>query len=97
MTASQSSLFEAVARRSDPETSKQAAAKVDTHKLESDVLYALHEYGPMTAHQIAEKCRMPLVSISPRLKPLEAKGKVRKTSERRKTPSGATAIVWKVV
>ena len=94
MTASQSSLFEAVARRSDPETAHQAAEKVETAKLESEVMYCLHEYGPQTSAEIAERCGRALVSISPRLKPLEAKGKVRKTSERRKTPSGATVIVW---
>lgn len=94
----QSSLFEApaLARRADPETSKQAAAKVNTAKLESKVLYTLNAYGPQTAHEIAERTGIALVSISPRLRPLANKGKISETFERRKTPSGATAIVWRI-
>ena len=85
-----------LSRRDDPATSRQAAAAVNVNALENEVLYALNEYGPMTSAEIAERCRRSLVSISPRLRPLANKGKVVDTGERRRTASGATAIVWKV-
>jgi predicted transcriptional regulator len=88
---------DAVSRHTDPDTAKQAAEVVNTAKLESEVLYSLHEYGPMTAHEIASRIGRPLVSVSPRLRPLANKGKIMATEERHFTASGSKAIVWKVL
>ena len=74
----------AFARAGDPLTSKEAAARV-TKTLttrERQVLAAL-EHGPGTCREIAERLRMGRDSISPRMGPLEAAGRVERTGERR--------------
>lgn len=95
----QPSLFDhAYARRSDPETSHAAAALTDANKLEALVCATLASYGPLTAHEIADKTGVPLVSISPRMKPLASQGRIVRTNIRRLTrPNGkATATVWEI-
>lgn len=87
----------APSRAEDPDTSKSAAQKVDTKMLESMVLYALSQNGPSTTQEIGQHLGKSLVTISPRMKPLESKGKIQRTLERRKTASGATAIVWRIL
>jgi DNA-binding MarR family transcriptional regulator len=66
------------ARRTDPQTSHDAAAGVVPHitDLELVVLAALILRGPSTAHDIAEFTERSLVTISPRLRPLEERGMV---------------------
>jgi hypothetical protein len=91
------SLFDAVSRRTDPETAKQAAEVVDTKRLESEILYCLHEYGPATSFQIAERCRRALVSISPRLRPMANRGLVADSGERRALAGHREAIVWRAL
>jgi hypothetical protein len=93
----QQSLFDAVARHTDPDTAKQAAEVVNTAKLESEIRYALNEFGPMTSFEIAERCRRALVSISPRLKPMRLKGLVADSGERRAVAGHREAIVWKAL
>lgn len=60
----------ALARRRDPETSQEAAGHVDAKGLARAVLVEL-ERGPGTCHELAERMHTSLVSISPRMKPLE--------------------------
>lgn len=62
------------ARRTDPATSHEAAASVDTTTLERLVLNALDTWGPMTMHQVATALRLDLVTVSPRFAPLRRKG-----------------------
>lgn len=61
----------ALARRSDPATSRAAAARVNTSDPESLVLNALraHPVG-LTSHEVAALLNRELVSVSPRMRPL---------------------------
>lgn len=68
--------FAALARREDPVTSHEAAERVDGKLLAERVLQDLDEHGPGTAHEIAERMGLSLVTVSPRMKPLEDAGKV---------------------
>jgi len=79
----------AFARHSDPETSHEAAALVDTTKLENLVLLALKRHDATTAELSAE-LKVARVSISPRMRPLADRGLVRDTGNRRK------GIVWAI-
>jgi DNA-binding MarR family transcriptional regulator len=79
------------ARRTDPETSKDAARSVHVSLLEMTVVSCLKFVGNSTTSEIARWARIPLVSISPRMKPLEEKGLVQRTTERREHK-----IVWKL-
>lgn len=83
MTA-QLGLFEARARTSDPETSRDAAGRVDGQRLAMLVLYSLRLDGPATSHQLAERLNLDLVTVSPRLAPLERAGKVCRAGRRDK-------------
>lgn len=81
----------AVARSTDPRTSHDAAGKVDATALERIVLDTLRQYpGGLTSHEINELTKCGLVSISPRMKPLETRGLI----ERRGRRDGRT--VWRL-
>lgn len=95
----QQELFDehARARRSDPVTSKAAAASVEVARMEGKVLEVLRQYpAGLTTEQITGYTGEPLVSISPRLRPLTEKGLVEDSGERRRNMSGRRAIIWKV-
>lgn len=80
------------ARRTDPETSHEAAATVDTSELEALVLDTLRRHpNGLTSHRVAEITGESLVTISPRMKPLETKGLVRRAGK-----SGRRTI-WRAV
>ena len=96
------------ARRADPETSHYAA-RVSTAvllpKLDDEILAVLQAAGPLglTIREMCDKLPdRPHVSISPRTKPLETMGKIRRgrvrsTGElfKRKHPSSnMPGIVW---
>jgi len=68
---------DAFARRSDPTTSVVAAKSIHANALELLVLHYLanHPKGA-TSHTIADATGQSLVSISPRMKPLETRGKI---------------------
>jgi DNA-binding MarR family transcriptional regulator len=100
--------FGAYARRLDPHTSHDAAASVKVTDLEAVVLYALKDIGTegATSHEVADHVGMDLVTISPRLKPLEKKGLVRRNLlpgwldtgrlvyQTRPGKSGRQSVVW---
>jgi DNA-binding MarR family transcriptional regulator len=67
-----------LARRSDPQTSHDAAARAQetVSDLELQVLACLILYGPLTSHAIAAYIERSLVAVSPRMKPLEQRGLV---------------------
>lgn len=71
----------AYARRTDPKQSHDAARRVAVNQLERLVLETLEKYGPLTVKQIAHFCRKDKWSISPRMKPLETKGRVYRHSK----------------
>ena len=102
MNAVQHTLFDlqepARARRSDPDTSKQAAAVVPVADLEARVLRALrNSRAGMTTHELAWLLNMDLVSVSPRMRPLVEKNLVRNSGELRRGKSGRSSIVWVAV
>jgi CRP-like cAMP-binding protein len=73
----QASLFSrATARATDPETSHLAAASVDADKLEVQVLDYLRycRHLGATSHEIAAGLGLSLVTVSPRLRPLQRHG-----------------------
>jgi DNA-binding MarR family transcriptional regulator len=87
---------QAHARSTDPETSHAAAASVDCPPLDRklhDGLKLLGSYGA-TSEELADQLNLRLVSVSPRLRPMERRGLVRETEERRPGASGRLQIVW---
>lgn len=98
-------MTEALARRTDPETSHAAAAVVDVNKLERAVLLHLshvHMVG-LTCSEIALKAQEPRDSISPRMKGLVTKQLVEDSGEKRVPIVPRTEgkrqpkqIIWKI-
>jgi DNA-binding MarR family transcriptional regulator len=76
--AQQEAAGEAYARRTDPIQSHAAAHRVDASRLERVAYNTLLLCGPLTSKQIAARSGEDKWSISPRLKPLERKGLVRR-------------------
>jgi hypothetical protein len=65
------------ARNTDPESSHEAAENINGERLQSLVVQTLKETKiPMTSIDIAKHLGIHLVSISPRMKPLENLGKI---------------------
>lgn len=92
----QPSLFDedrGLARNTDPETSHEAAAKVDANRLEHLVWECLVKHGPLMTEQICEVLQMPWKTISPRLRPLCNKGLVRAMGTAYAS-TGRRVIVW---
>ncbi len=87
----------AIARHTDPSTSHEAARSVDVPKLERAVLEALTAApNGATSTELANALDVPLVSVSPRLRPLANKGLVVASTMRRRGISGRAQIVWQV-
>jgi len=63
------------ARRSDPATSHQAAARVNGPKL-ADLVLAEISRGEGTSHEIAARLGLSLVTVSPRMRPLQLQGRI---------------------
>lgn len=86
----------ALARAADPQTSFEAAWSVNVPDLEAAVLKALKLSFPSgaTSHELAEHMGLSLVSVSPRMKPLRARGLVKHSDVRRRGSSGRFSIVW---
>ena len=88
----QISLFNAMARRTDPDTSHIGALTVDANRLEKLVVSALTQYpNGCTVKEISVILDIDKWSISPRMKPLEGKGLIERTAERRDR-----SIVWRI-
>ena len=71
------------ARNTDPQTSHDAAARVDGKGLCEMVLTYLLTVEDATAHEVAEALGLSLVTVSPRFKPLEGMRLIERTGERR--------------
>jgi DNA-binding MarR family transcriptional regulator len=92
----------AAARRSDPQTAKDAAASITEEHLTrlQQAVYACLKAHPkgLTAQEIAGHTGVDAQSITPRLRPMATKGWIKDTGERR-IPFDRTrpAIVWRAV
>ncbi len=88
----------ALARSTDPGTSRAAAASVSSNanRLEKIVLDAVKaSVDGLTSHELAEATGLSLVTVSPRLRPLTNKGLIVDSQIRRAGTSGRQSIVWK--
>jgi len=96
----QPALF-AYARRTDPETSHEAAASVENLRASQHAVWALlREIGPSTDEELAEAVRQsPRFLISPsglrtRRHELVDAGLVHDTGQRKILATGRRAVVW---
>lgn len=73
------------ARKTDPSTSHEAAAKakLTAAGVDDRIFDAIDTHGPMTSHEIADKTGISLVSVSPRIKPMRLVGILKDTGARR--------------
>ena len=98
MTA-QLTLDECLARATDPDTSHDAAAMQTPQRRERGQWLALQHLatlGPLTDFELAALTGWQQTSIGRRRGELVSAGLVERTEDRRSTPSGATAAVWRV-
>ena len=88
------------ARRSDPETSREAARSVtNIRESQQRILGVFQVGGPMADHQLLEylpRTYSPS-GVRTRRSELVAKGLLRDSGKRIKTPAGRNAIVWEAV
>lgn len=84
------------ARRSDPDTSQLAAAKLRSRKVYEDVLRILRDHGAATDFEIAARLGGQQTSIGKRRGELRDAGLVEDSGQRRPSPSGSPAICWKL-
>lgn len=82
------------ARRTDPETSHEAARSVDVVTLEKLVLKAL-KVRPMTTKELGVFLNLSHITVSPRIAPLRRRGLVRSTGEKR--GERAKSLVWEAI
>jgi predicted transcriptional regulator len=81
-------------RNTDPDSSHAAARSLNLTRLEALVFNNLESAGPATTEELAQRMNMRLVTVSPRLRPLEEKGRVVRNGSRL-NPSGRKAIIWR--
>ena len=74
-----------LARHTDPDTAHDAA-EIEVSDMEQHVLTTLCANGPLTSVEIANRTRLNVNSINPRMRPLVDKGLVVDTGQRRKSP-----------
>ncbi len=86
-------------RKEDPDTSKDAAEKVDSTKLEQMVYEAIAKYpnGCIADDVMTHFPSHGIQTISPRYAPLIRKGFIEDTGERRKSSTGRSQRVMKVI
>lgn len=86
----------ALARTSDPETSRIAAASVSATQLEDHVATVVRAAGAwgLTSIETAVRLQMDLVTVSPRFRPLVRKGVLCESGFVRVGCSGRPATVW---
>ena len=86
-------------RKEDPDTSKGAAEKVDSTKLEQMVYEAIAKYpdGCIADDVMTHFPSHGIQTISPRYAPLIRKGFIEDTGERRKSSTGRSQRVMKAI
>lgn len=93
-------MLTATARTTDPLSSFEAADTVPVNELEAVCLRWLRQCPEgLTSRAIADLSGMELVSISPRLKPLEDRGLIYRDGKRayRSRVACVACVVWKAV
>ena len=92
-----------VARRSDPETSHEAAKDASFHASEGRILAmrALHEHGPMTDYELEASTGWQKNSIGKRRLDCQRAGMVELLvlcgeKQKRPGPSGSMCLVWQL-
>lgn len=83
-------------RKSDPGTSAEAGAAVNTTKYESILLDFVAKCGidGCTSEEAANETGVGRVTLSPRFRPLAVKGCIIDSGKRRTGASGRPSIVW---
>jgi len=86
-------------RTTDPDTSMNAAEKVDSTKLEQQVYEVIAKYpdGCISEQVMTHFPNHGVQTISPRFAPLIRKGFIEDTGERRKSSLGHSQRVMKVI
>jgi DNA-directed RNA polymerase specialized sigma24 family protein len=83
------------ARVEDPQTAKDAAAETHATEIEAIVLRAIEQADlGLTSEECAAALGLSVVTVSPRMRPLCRREKIRDSGQRRKNSSGCKAIVW---
>lgn len=85
-------------RARDPETSKaagRAARETGLVGRHEQLILAALEHGPGTKDEIASRCGLTEQQVARRRAVLLRHGLVALTGERRRTPAGNTAEVWR--
>tara|TARA_R110000868_G_scaffold91239_1_gene253094 strand:+ start:862 stop:1245 length:384 start_codon:yes stop_codon:yes gene_type:complete len=88
---------EHLARCTDPDTSKAAAARLDPTKLENEVLNAIKSFGSFgcISDQVEAKLsHIKISSLTPRYAGLVKKGLIQDSGQRRTALSKRQQIVW---
>lgn len=86
-------------RASDPETSREAAARVREFASGqcAEILMLLHKYGPMSPEQIAAHMAIDAYSVRKRLSDLEHASKARPNGMTCSTVSGRRQRIWEAL
>ena len=86
------------ARRSDPVSSHAAGVAITdkTEGLYAEILAWLRPRWQLggTTLEISEATGLDRVTVSPRMRPMEKLGLVRRSTEKRAGPSGVASVVW---
>ncbi len=95
------------ARRTDPETSRQAANSISFDRLtrtQELVLNGLRAQGPATDEELLAPFRSRCLQVGPLINPFAVgarssfvKGRVADSGDRRKTKHGQKSTVWRAV
>ncbi len=89
-------MYPATPGSQNTDTSRGAAvaAEPTADSIRGLCLDALKTYGPMTADETAERVRLHILTVRPRMTELHQLQLTRDTGLRRKNASGRPAIVW---
>lgn len=88
--------YQPAARATDPDTSAKAAAGVDGTRDRARALRALAARGPMTDFELGDAIGRQQTSAGKRRHELGVLGLVEYAEEKRPSPSGAMARVWRL-
>lgn len=86
----------ALARLTDPDTSFEASKGSKLTQIQETVFGYLEEAKEkgLTTNELSQLSSIPLVTVSPRMKPLADMGLIKDSGERRTGDSGRASIVW---